>query len=45
MIEKYDSSYKSYANLELDWLPMDTKQLYDKNLKSMSENLVNSGFT
>ena len=29
----YDSYYKNVANQTLDWLPMDTKELYEKNLK------------
>ena len=29
----YNSYYKEYANKSLDWLPMDTKELYEKNLK------------
>ena len=29
----YNSYYKEYANKSLDWLTMDTKELYEKNLK------------
>jgi len=29
----YNSFYKEHANKSLDWLPMDTKELYEKNLK------------
>ena len=29
----HDSFYKTYANQTLDWLPMDTEDLYKKNLK------------
>jgi len=29
----YDSIYKIYANQSIDWLRMDTKELYEKNLK------------
>jgi hypothetical protein len=35
----HNSHYKIYANKTLDWLPMDTKELYEKNLKENYESL------
>jgi hypothetical protein len=45
-----DSYYKHFANQSLDWLPMDTEDLYNKNLKENYESLktynwVNRKFT
>jgi hypothetical protein len=36
----YDSRYKKLANQTLDWLPMDTKKLYNVNLKTRYKDLV-----
>lgn len=35
----FDSIYKKHSNLILDWLPMDTKDRYEKNLISNYEKL------
>jgi len=46
----YDSFYKKYTNQSLDWLPMDTKALYEKNLKEKYQllkvnNWIDKSFT
>ena len=46
----YNSHYKIYANQSLDWLPMDTKALYEKNLKENYQlleqhNWIDKSFT
>lgn len=36
----YKTEYTKYANQSLDWLPMDTKDLYESNLKHRYQDLV-----
>jgi hypothetical protein len=40
----YNSFYKDFANMTLDWLPMDTESLYKKNLKLRYANLEKNGW-
>lgn len=40
----YNSIYKQYANTTLEWLPMDTKSLYENNLKNRYEDLFKHGW-
>lgn len=44
MTDKYDSFYKRYANQTLDWLPMDTKELYNQNIKQKYKMLEENGW-
>jgi hypothetical protein len=44
MTINFDSVYKKHANLELDWLPMDTKERYEKNLVNNYEELEKNGW-
>jgi len=49
-IPNHDSFYKKYVNQTLDWLPMDTEELYKKNLKDNyylleTNGWVNQSFT
>ncbi len=44
MFPNFDSAYKFYANKTLDWLPMDTKELYQKNLKHRFNDLMKYGW-
>jgi hypothetical protein len=37
----HDSFYKKYANKSIDWIPSDTKDLYEKNLKENYQLLKN----
>ena len=46
----YDSYYKKYANQSLDWLEMDVKNLYEKNIKENYQllklnNWIDKSFT
>ena len=46
----HNSHYKFYANKTLDWLPIDTKELYEKNLKDKYQllkdnNWIDKSFT
>jgi len=46
----YDSHYKMHANKSIDWLRMDTKELYEKNLKEnynllKKNNWIDKSFT
>ena len=40
----YDSFYKNLANKTVDWLPMDTEELYKKNLDKRHGDLVLQGW-
>lgn len=40
----YDSFYKNYANQSLDWLPLDTKELYQDNLINRYNDLKFQGW-
>ena len=46
----YNSTYKEYANQSLDWIPGDSKKLYERNLKSnynllKNNNWIDNSFT
>ena len=46
----YNSHYKEHANKTLNWLPMDTKELYEKNIKEnynllKIHNWIDNSFT
>ena len=43
-VPNYNSLYKKYANQSLDWCPMDTEILYDKNYKERFELLESNGW-
>jgi hypothetical protein len=40
----YNSYYKKIANTELEWLPLDTKKLYEKNLVNRRDELEKYGW-
>lgn len=40
----YNSYYKAFANKSIDWVPMDTKELYTKNIKYRYNELKDNGW-